>query len=53
VALAIAVLVSVGVVAMPRLQASPPVLAQVVVRVINDGAPGGPQVIGTAVVPLR
>jgi hypothetical protein len=26
---------------------------QVVVRVIDDGAPGGPQVLGTAVVPLR
>ena len=51
-ALAIAVLVSAGVAIGAHLgQSSTP--DHLVVRVIDDGAKGGPQILATAVVPLR
>jgi hypothetical protein len=53
VALAIAVLVGIGVVATTRLQEAAPVPTAIVVRVIDDGAQGGPQVVSTQIVPLR
>jgi hypothetical protein len=52
VALAIAVLVGLGVVVGTHLGRSE-TPAQVTVRVIDDGAAGGPAVVSTTVVPLR
>ena len=54
IAIAAAALVAIGVVVGTRLaapSATPP--SQVAVRVIDDGAPGGPAVLATAIVPLR
>jgi hypothetical protein len=54
IAVAAAALVAVGVLVGTRLTAPPaPPPRQVAVRVIDDGAPGGPAVVATAVVPLR
>jgi hypothetical protein len=50
-AIGAAVLVGAGVVVGSRLQPQP--TASVVVRVIDDGAKGGPAVLSTQVVPLR
>ena len=52
-ALAIAVLVGAGVVVGTRLGAATAGPQSVMVRVIDDGARGGPQILSTAVVPLR
>jgi hypothetical protein len=53
-AIAAAVLVGAGVLAGQRLQAATAGRPDsVTVRVIDDGAPGGPQVVSTQVVPLR
>jgi hypothetical protein len=50
-AVAIAALVAVGVIAGTRMGASP--AQNVTVRVIDDGAPGGPAVLSTQIVPLH
>ena len=52
IALAIAVLVGAGVLVGSRLAAPAPA-ERVLVRVVDDGAPGGPAVVSTASVPLR
>jgi hypothetical protein len=51
-ALGVAMLVSVGVLAGQKLT-TPSAPDRVTVRVIDDGAAGGPKVISTQVVPLR
>jgi len=53
IAAVVLLLVSVGVVATTRLQQAAPVPTAIVVRVIDDGAQGGPQVVSTQIVPLR
>ncbi len=53
-AIAAAALVGAGVLAGARLQAATaPSPDHVTVRVIDDGAPGGPAILSTQVVPLR
>ena len=52
-AIAAAALVGVGLLVGVRLQAASAPADHVVVRVIDDGAAGGPQVVSTQVVPLR
>lgn len=52
-AIAAAALVGVGLFVGVRLQAASAPTDHVVVRVIDDGAAGGPRVISTQVVPLR
>jgi len=51
-AIAAAVLVGAGVLIGQRVQTEP-AADHVVVRVIDDGAPGGPRVLSPQVVPLR
>lgn len=51
--MAIAVLVGAGVVIGNQLAPKPNAPQSVVVRVIDDGAKGGPAVVSTAVVPLH
>jgi hypothetical protein len=53
IAIAAAALVAIGVLVGSHLAAPPAEPRQVAVRVIDDGAPGGPAVLATAVVPLR
>jgi hypothetical protein len=48
-----AALVGVGLFVRVRLQAASAPADDVLVRVIDDGAAGGPQVLSTRVVPLR
>lgn len=50
-AMLLAVAIGVGILVGSRLQAAP--AQSVAVRVIDDGAPGGPTVIATTVIPLR
>ena len=50
---AVVVLVAIGVLIGSHLAAPPTEPRQVAVRVIDDGAPGGPALLATAVVPLR
>jgi hypothetical protein len=52
-AIAAAALVGVGLFVGVRLQAASAPADHVVVRVIDDGAAGGPKVVSTQVVPLR
>ena len=52
-AIAAAVLVGAGVLVGTRLQAAAAPPDRVTVRVIDDGAPGGPAVLSTQVMPLR
>jgi hypothetical protein len=52
-AIAAAVLVSVGVLIGESLTRGRILPDQVTVRVIDDGAPGGPKVVSTQTVPLR
>jgi hypothetical protein len=52
-ALVVAVAIGVGVLLGVGLGNHSRVSDSVVVRVIDDGAPGGPAVVSTAVVPLR
>jgi len=52
-AIAAAVLVGAGVLVGTRLQAAAAPPDRVTVRVIDDGAPGGPRVLSTQVVSLR
>ncbi len=52
-AIAAAALVGAGVFAGVRLHAASAPADHVVVRVIDDGASGGPKVVSTQVVPLR
>ena len=49
----LAVAIAVGVLVGTRLQSGPSGPRQAVVRVIDDGARGGPAVLATAIVPLR
>ena len=52
-AIAAAVLVGAGVLVGTRLQAAAAPPDRVTVRVIDDGAAGGPKVLSTQIVPLR
>jgi hypothetical protein len=52
-AMMLAMAIAVGVVVGVRLQPAPSGPTQAVVRVIDDGAAGGPKVLSTQVVPLR
>ena len=51
--LALAVAIGIGVLVGTHLPAGPTAPREAVVRVIDDGAPGGPAVLSTQVVPLR
>jgi hypothetical protein len=53
IAAAVALLVGARVMVGSHLQASPSAPSSVVVRLIDDGAAGGPAVVSTKVVPLR
>lgn len=50
-AMLLAVAIAVGVLVGSRLQPAP--AQSIAVRVIDDGAPGGPTVLATTVIPLR
>ena len=52
-AMMLAVAIAVGVVVGMHLQPAPSGPTEAVVRVIDTGAPGGPRVLSTQVVPLR
>jgi hypothetical protein len=49
----LAVAIAVGVLIGQRVQPSTSAPSEAVVRVIDDGAPGGPAVVSTQIVPLR
>ena len=52
-ALMLSVAIAIGVVVGLRLQPAPSGPTEAVVRVIDTGAPGGPKVLSTQIVPLR
>jgi hypothetical protein len=53
IAVVAACLLALGVIVGTRLAGRPAAPTQVELRIIDDGAPGGPAVVATQVVPLR